>query len=75
MTEITETNHRGVKMTVQQAIDELLKLKDKSVPLYFDCAFCNRANEFQTPTYVVVVKAQAKKDEIEYVKIQLGGNK
>lgn len=43
-------------MTVQQVIDELLKIEDKSIPIFIDCNYCGKAVEFKELGKVYLVK-------------------
>jgi hypothetical protein len=52
-------------MNVQQMIDDLSKIKDKSIPIFFDCAQCGHANAMTTPIECVVVTSRhGQSDEV-----------
>ena len=45
-------------MTIREAIEELKKMAPDA-KVYFDCAFCGRANIFQRVTKVVLIGTQS----------------
>jgi len=51
------TNKAG---TVADAIAALEKIKDKTLPLYFDCPHCGRAHIMKTVNFVVVIETERK---------------
>jgi hypothetical protein len=47
-------------MTVQDAIDELMKIERKDTPLFFDCPKCGQANTMNEVMQVVLVKTRVE---------------
>lgn len=45
-------------MTVQQAIDELMKIEDRSVSLFFDCPTCGKGMMMWEVQQCVLVKTE-----------------
>lgn len=48
-------------MTVQEAIEMLQKIEDKSLPVFTDCPRCDQANAIRSLDIVVVIKAKEEK--------------
>lgn len=47
-------------MTVQEVIDYLAPIKDKTRTVYLDCPHCGRSNEIAAVTSVVLISAKRK---------------
>lgn len=48
-------------MTVQEAIEALQKIEDKSLPVFTDCPKCEQANAIRALDIVVVIRAEEPK--------------
>ena len=52
-------------LTVAEALVMLNKIDDKSLPVYFDCPYCGRANSPQEVNHIVLVKTGGQESEME----------
>lgn len=48
-------------MTVEEAIEMLRKVEDKSLPVFTDCPKCGQANVIRSLDTVVVIRAEGAK--------------
>lgn len=43
-------------MTVQEVLDELSKIEDKTLPIYIDCNYCGKALELKELSKIYIAR-------------------